>query len=354
MGTDRQRVTLEGSPGGPLQVERLEHDLATMWKSASDRAGGTAVSRACGSTLVALSCGADPDLDEWVQEISRHHPCRAIRVETASRGEAPLSASAGAVCHLRPGGEGLICAEEIRIQVREEALDRLPSAVRSLAVGDLPFVLFAPDPAARDGEAFSGILADADVAIVDSRRLDDLDAEGRPAVRDLAWSRGSALRRATALGVGGLPLDLLDGLREVRIAHGGDGPVPAAAHLLAGWLASRLGLVVSDSVGPERVLGREGDGGTIRLSFQRVPGPDDPLGLVLSLDGKSGVEVRLADSGRSARISGPDRERDVALRRRGRAERVIDEIHRHRPDPAYLASLPLARAIGGAGGERPT
>jgi len=114
-----QRVTLEGSASGPLQVARLEHDLAAMWKTASERAGGTAVSRACSSTLVALAGDLGSELDPLVQAISRRHPCRVIRVERVAGGDAPLEASAGAVCHLRSGGEGLICGEEIRIGVRE-------------------------------------------------------------------------------------------------------------------------------------------------------------------------------------------------------------------------------------------
>ena len=88
------RVSLKGSSGGPLQVARIEHDLASMWKSASTRTGGSAVSRACASTLVALNASDTAGGDEWVDEISRQHPCRVIRVDSVKRGAAPLTASA--------------------------------------------------------------------------------------------------------------------------------------------------------------------------------------------------------------------------------------------------------------------
>ena len=319
-------ITLEGSSGGPLDVERIERELAAMWKSASSRAGGAATYRACASTCVAVFPGPEArDLEDWVLEIARRHPCRLIRVEPLDSKEPTLTASSRALCHLRSGGEGLICVEEIRLRCADSAVNRLPSAVRSLAIGGLPLVLFAPIPATRRHPAFHVASRDADVVIVDSRALDDLTLEESGTARDLAWSRGAPLREAAAWAADVPEIRELAG-RGARILYGGDG-VPAGAALLGGWLASRLGLE------PER-----------DLSFEPARGATEgPVGLVLG--GTEGPEARIEMGPHGARVQAPGIDREVALRQRDRADQVIDEIHRHHPDPLYCDALPLSRKI---------
>ena len=341
-----ERWALEGSHGGPLQVARIERDLAAMWKTATSRTGGTAVSRACASTLVVL-CGEGGarDADNWVQEISRRHPCRVIVTETKPRATTPLEASAGAVCHLRPGGEGLICVEVIRIAAREDRVEALPSVVRSLAVGGLPLVLLAPDAIARRDPAFRRIAADADVVIVDSQCPADLLLDDADDARDLAWSRGSEIRGALARAAGSAGATrVLDSPRQVRIEHGGSAGVPASAMLLAGWLAVRLRL---EPTGPDAGGGvrMRRAGGTIgsRMTFQPAGGEDDaPVAVTVS--GEAGaLEVRIDPEGAGAMVTTGAGCRRVALVSRTRAERVIREIHQHAPDPAFRAAQEMAR-----------
>ena len=342
------RLTLKGSRGGPLQVARIERDLASMWKSASTRTGGAPVSRACASTLVALDAGDTAGGDEWVGEISRQHPCRVIRVDSVKRGAAALTASAGAVCHLRSGVEGMICVEEIRIQVLQEALDRLPSVIRSLAIGGLPLVLFAP--ADRRNPAFPGVAADADVSIVDSWFAADLDLADSAQVRDLAWARGSSLRRALSQGLAtAAGREVLDSLRQIRIDHGGRGPLPAAALLFAGWFAAELDLTPGRGAGREiRLAPKHRRGTGCSLTFHDSSGEtEEPVGVHLQGDAGE-LEVRLLPGRVAATIRDIRSERRIALRRRSRAQRVIDEIHRHRPEAGYVEVLPLACGIARA------
>jgi len=318
-----------------------------MWKTASERAGGTAVSRACSSTLVALAGDLGSELDPLVQAISRRHPCRVIRVERVPGGDAPLEASAGAVCHLRPGGEGLICGEEIRIGVREEASRLLPSAVRSLAVGGLPLVLFAPEPVSRRRGAFRALAADADMAVVESRGPEDLEMESPIPVRDLAWSRGGELRRAVALAADACPECTTESVEEIRIEHGGGGAVPASAILVAAWIVSRLGLTLAPSPAKGRTLALQAAGrpDAARLAFRSSPGPTDAAGVVLRTTEGANIEARLSSDGGTAQLAGPGIEREIVLRRRSVAEMVIDEIHGHGPDPSFEAAMPIAREI---------
>lgn len=345
------RLTLEGSAAAPLDVERLERDLAAMWKSASSRAGGTAVSRACSATLIALHPpAAGPGEEDLVTAISRRQPCRVLRVDAAAPGDPPLAASAGAVCHLRPDGQGLICAEEIRISVRPEAEDRLASALRSLALGGLPVILLALGPAARRCLAFATAIADVHRVIVDSDAAPDLAEVPPPGFRDLAWARGSALRRALAVaGEDPGTASLVETLASVQVYYGGEGAAPASALLLAAWIAAaaRLGAVEARPAEGGVLALRRPDGGAARLALRsEVAGAAGPITAILEAADGRRIEAGLLAKGAGARLSGPFGSRAVTLRRVDRADEVIDEIRRRDPAPGWRLALPLAREIG--------
>jgi len=349
-----ERLTLAGSSGGPLDVERLERDLASMWKSASDRAAGTAVSRACSSTLVALfPPAAPPGEEELVAALSRRHPCRVLRVERSEAANPPLGASAGAVCHLRADGQGLICTEEIRIAVSPGAEDRIPSAVRSLSLGGLPVVLLALDSAVLASPEFEATAADAHCIIVESADAADLARRRPVGSRDLAWSRGAALRRAVAAAADDrAAAQVMQGCERLEIRYGGDSAVPAAALLLAGWIAAAGGRteIGRDAAGSGSLtLRRAASTQTTRCEFRPDRGgPGGVLGIVaLDSDGRQ-LQVTAAPGAATARIEGPAGSRLVTLRPRDRADEVIDEIHRHLPPPAFAAALACARSLAQA------
>jgi glucose-6-phosphate dehydrogenase assembly protein OpcA len=337
-----EQWTLAGSRGGPLDVARLERDLASMWKTATARTGGTAVSRACASTLAVVS--GEPgaaDAERWVQAISRRHPCRVIQIELRP-GPGGLEASAGAVCHLRPGSEGLICVEVIRVIAGGGSADLLPSVVRSLAIGGLPLVLLAADAAAREAPACARMAADADLTVVDSRRAADLARGDAHAVRDLAWSRTAAMRRALACGAERHDVaGVLASLREVWVAHGGPAEPSPPAVLFAGWLAAGLGLEPDGRADGAVALRREG--AACRLRFEGRPGGDDGPGALRLIGTVGEVDVLLEPA--CARVMCAAGRRTVALRPADPAGSVIREVHRHEPDPAYLRSLSPAREM---------
>jgi glucose-6-phosphate dehydrogenase assembly protein OpcA len=335
-----ERLTLAGTAGGPLEVERLERDLASMWKAASDRSGGTAVSRACSSTLIALyPPPARPGADEVVAALSRRHPCRVLRVERGDPNGPPLSASAEAVCHLRGDRQGLICTEEIRIVVAPGAEERIPSAVRSLSLGGLPVVLLALEAAVLGTREFEATAADAHCVVVESTCAADLAPERPAGTRDLAWSRGADLRRA--LGVAAADraaYEVLQRTVRLEIRFGGAAAPPAAALLLAGWFAATSGRTGSEAEGPGRMP---------RVEFRPEPGCTAGLqGIAAFDDGGRRVQVTLPAGARAAAIEGPGGSRLVTLRPRDRADEVIEEIHRHLPPPAFAAALACARALG--------
>lgn len=350
-----ERVTLAGSAGGPLDVERLERDLASMWKAASDRTGGTAVSRACSSTLIALfPPPAPPGTEEIVAALSRRHPCRVLRVERGDAGGPPLTASAGAVCHLRGDGQGLICTEEIRIVVAPGAEERIPSAVRSLSLGGLPVVLLALDPAALATREFAATAADAHCVVVESASARDLVAERPAGARDLAWSHGAALRRALAVAADDrTAAQVLEQSVRIEVQYGGDGAPPAAALLLAGWVAAVSGrtAIGRDEAPPRAATVRRpastGSASAARCEFHPRPGgPSGLRGIAAFDEGGRRVQATLDAGAHAAAIEGPAGTWRMTLRPRDRADEVIEEIHRHLPPPAFAAALACARALG--------
>lgn len=334
--------SLEGSAPAALQIGRIERDLSAMWKTATTRTGGTAVSRACSSTLALLCAAADAEeAARRVQAISRLHPTRALVLQLNPGADPPLQASAGAVCHLRGDGRGLICAEVIHVSADPGAEARLPSVVRSLAVGGLPLALLAPDPGLRSGAAFRELERDADVVIVESRRPAELPASEETFVRDLAWSASADLRRALATAARHPAAQAaLASPHAVRVGRP-SGPLTAATVLLAGWIAARLGLEPGAPEGPDRVLARQ-DGPDCRIDLA----PDGPALRIESASGHIEVHLDAGDPLALVDVSG-SRVR-VALRPQGFAERVVQELHQHEPNPAHRAALPPARRIARA------
>ncbi|MGD8377082.1 MAG: glucose-6-phosphate dehydrogenase assembly protein OpcA [Acidobacteriota bacterium] len=334
--------SLEGSAPAALRIDRIERDLAAMWKSATTRTGGTAVSRACSSTLAVLCAAGDAEeASRRVRTISRLHPTRALVLELQPGADPPLEASAGAVCHLRGDGRGLICAEVIQVTADPGAEARLPSVVRSLAVGGLPLALLVTAPGLRSGPAFREISRDADVVIVESGSPADLPGSEDTSVRDLAWSASTDRRRALATAARHpAARTVLTAPRTVRVGRP-SGPLTAATVLLAGWIAARLGLEPGATDGPDRVLART-ETRTCRIDLA-------PGGPALRIEGASGeIEMHLDAGDHLARVEVPGSQVRVALRPQSFADRVIQELHQHEPNPAHRAALPLGRRIARA------
>ena len=150
-------TTLASRSQEPIDVMAVERELAAMWRAASpagaegsaesaesaESAGTQAqaerppVLRACRTNLVVLG---EPT-PSYVDEVTLRHPARLITVGTAAESAAQaLSAHVSALCHWGSGG-GLVCSERIAIAVGAGAESRVASAIRSLAVGDLPIVV---------------------------------------------------------------------------------------------------------------------------------------------------------------------------------------------------------------------
>src|SRR5204862_5855233 len=159
-----------------------------------------------------------------------------------------------------PAGEGrAICTETIRIRLKGNRAIAPASVVEPLFLPDLPVFLRWRGVPDFGGAAFESMLGVVDRLIVDSTEWPDLRASyaqlvgvfERVAVSDIAWARTSRWRRQLASLWPGIA-----DVKKIRVTG-----TAAQAHLLGGWLRSRLQHAVEVEHEPsDRLIGVELDG----------------------------------------------------------------------------------------------
>jgi glucose-6-phosphate dehydrogenase assembly protein OpcA len=202
---------------------------------------------------------------EWVEAVedvlaglAERHPSRTIVLfpqpeeEDGLEGEVEID--------VFPVGEGRqVCTETIRIRLKGGRAAAPASVVQPLFLPDLPAFLRWRGVPAFGESYFEGLVDVVDRLIVDSTEWPDLPTSYGPltgifdrvAVSDIAWARTSRWRQQLA--------SLWPGIADVeRVRVTG---TAAQAHLLAGWLRSRLGREVGLEHEPsDRLIGVEVDG----------------------------------------------------------------------------------------------
>ena len=178
---------------------------------------------------------------------------------------------------IHPVGEGrAICTETIRVRLKGRRATAPASVVEPLLLPDLPaFLRWRGLPPFGESQ-FEGLIDVADRLIVDSTEWPDLPRSyerlpqifDRVAVSDIAWARTSRWRPQLA--------SLWPGIADVRrIKVTG---TEAQAHLLAGWLRSRLAHPVELEHEPsDRLVGVEVDGEPTPFPPGDPPNPADLL-----------------------------------------------------------------------------
>ena len=202
---------------------------------------------------------------EWVEAaedvlagLAERHPSRTIVLfpqpdeEDGLEGEVEID--------VFPVGDGRqICTETIRIRLKGSRAAAPASVVQPLFLPDLPVFLRWRGVLAFGLEYFEGLIDVVDRLIVDSTEWPDLPASyGRlagifdhVAVSDIAWARTSRWRPQLAS-----LWPEIAGVERIRVTG-----TAAQAHLLAGWLRSRLQRAVDLEHEPsDRLAGVEIDG----------------------------------------------------------------------------------------------
>jgi glucose-6-phosphate dehydrogenase assembly protein OpcA len=203
--------------------------------------------------------------EEWVEAaedvltgLAERHPSRTIVLIPQPHEEDGLEGNVDVDVY--PIGDGrAICTETIRLRLKGRRASAPASVVEPLLLPDLPaFLRWRGLPPFGEPE-FEGLVNVVDRLIVDSTEWPDLPASyrrlpeifDRVAVSDIAWARTSRWRPQLA--------SLWPGIADVkRIRVTG---TAAQAHLLAGWLRSRLQHGVELEHDPsDRLVGVELDG----------------------------------------------------------------------------------------------
>jgi len=375
--TGQEFILLGPSGSRPFQAAEVEAELRGMWRSAGTDGAtqGHPVYRAALANLVVPLDTRDLErLTPVLVELARRHPSRLFLVELCEGpAETPLRARVTALCHLRPRGGGVVCSEQIVLQATPDGEPLLPSAVRSLLVGDLPVIVLdvhaGPDRAWIDDLAL-----DADLLLGDSALEDSLDAaasfwgslgrRGTGRVHDVAWARLLPWREVLAELFDSPALaGTLSTIEEVRIEHAPglrDEPSPPAL-LLAGWLAGRLRWKVGRREGD--ALRLSSTHGAVRVAFRAAPEADartvarlrirsgPPRAATLEVEPRGREPAALVTlSRREPGAAGAEasERRYVPFRYRDFATCIVTEVHRHAPNPVLEEAVACATALLGA------
>lgn len=250
------------------------------------------ITRVCMSNLIVYcdSKAAAARLPEEIDTIVQQHPARALLLigdekQTGNDIEAHVSA----YCHVVGAGRR-VCSEFVTVAANGGAVQRLPSTVRSLLVGDLPTALWwaTPTPPPLGGKMFEELSAMAGQVIYESLGwLDPVhdmiatanwaarDPEGQ-IIADLSWRRLKPWRRIISQGldptvVPGAQLYVSD----VYMEHGPHG-LPQA-WLLVSWLARRLGWQPTQGKvkgGTEITWGFLSPRNPVKVTIRRLPEGD--------------------------------------------------------------------------------
>jgi glucose-6-phosphate dehydrogenase assembly protein OpcA len=307
---------------------------------------------------------------EWTGEIAnrlrgvgRYHASRLVVLAYEPRRERldarVMIASEGAAAP----GELALLHETVVVELGDRHLDDLLTIADPLVVTDLPTLLWSPH---GHHEIVTELLALAQAVLLDSvegpvarEALDHACELSKQAyVVDLAWLRSTPWRERVAATFDPMWLRReLDAISRVTVRH--HPASTAAATLLVGWLASRLGWHTGSLQGDgDALVGTTHGAGhdvAIRLEAApelQVPGLED-----LTLETASGLQLRLSRGKGGLRAQrrwprSPDRpdgeEREWTLMGASRGETgVLGEGIRQAllRDPTYLPALQAAQAL---------
>jgi Glucose-6-phosphate dehydrogenase subunit len=223
--------------GEDVTIAQIERELARL-RTESSEEGAQPNLRTSVMTHIAW---APP---EWrgaaevtLAGMAERHPSRTLLLVPRPDELEGLDAHVSVRCF--PVGDRAVCGEVIELTLRGKRTSAPASIVLPLLISDLPvFCRWRGEPQWEAPE-FGQLVGIVDRLIVDSTEWPDLPAAygrlaelfSRVVVSDIAWERTERWRSLLA--------SLWPGVGEVRAirVHG----TRAQAHLLAGWLRSRLG-----------------------------------------------------------------------------------------------------------------
>jgi glucose-6-phosphate dehydrogenase assembly protein OpcA len=272
--------------GTDVSIAKIERELARL-RDASAHEGAQPNLRTSVMTHIAWVPPVwQSKAEETLAGMAERHPSRTLLLVPKPDEPDGLDALVSVRCF--PIGDRAICGEVIELTLRGNRAAAPASLVLPLLIADLPvFLRWRGQPPWRTNE-LEQLVDIVDRLIVDSTEWEDVPgayadlAELFPlvAVSDIAWERTERWRSLLASlwpGIGSV--------RSIRV-HG----TPAQAHLLAGWLRSRLGHDVEVDVDPhERLEGVDLDGEPAAFPPGAPPNASDVLSAQLDRFGRDRV-----------------------------------------------------------------
>jgi hypothetical protein len=220
--------------------------------------------------------------------LAERHPSRTILLLPEPDGEDGLDAEVSLHAFTMPGVEQNVCSEIIELRLRGDRTRAPASIVTPLLIADLPAFLRWRGRPPFGEEPFEQLIDVADRLIVDSTEWPDLPAAydeltgifDRIAVSDIAWARTSRWRAQLAS-----LWPEIAGVERIHVRG-----TAAQAHLLAGWLRSRLGREIElDNTAADRLEGVDVDGEPAPFPPGDPPAPSDLLSDELDRYGRDSI-----------------------------------------------------------------
>jgi glucose-6-phosphate dehydrogenase assembly protein OpcA len=261
----------------------------------------------------------------------------------------------------------------VLLRARERSMDRLPFAVRSLLIGDLPTNLWwaSPEPPPLAGPLLYDLAESAQQLVYDSQgwidphrgvaatsswltRFERQPGQGRWRVAsDLNWRRLKFWRRllAQALDPSSEP-GAAESITDVLVEHGPHAVTQAWE--LVGWLAARLSWRVQAArvqPGVEMSWQVTTPHGSLHLRIVRLPeGPSEVrrVRIACMLGGKAGALNCLIEEGhRLAAVPEgvPGAARTVNFQEQTLAQLVSRQLSDREPDPVFRESMAVAQVF---------
>lgn len=255
-------------------IAQIEHELARL-RDESAEEGAQPNLRTSVMTHIAW---VPPDwqgaAEETLAGMKERHPSRTLLLFPRPDEPDGLDARVSVPCFSI--GSRCVCGEVVELTLRGNRVTAPASIVLPLLISDLPvFCRWRGEPE-WDAPEFAQLLGVVDRLVVDSTEWDDLPAPyarlaalfDEVAVSDIAWDRTERWRSLLA--------SLWPGIAEVRTIRVRG--TAAQAHLLAGWLTSRLGHRVELELDArERLEGIDLDGEPAPFPPGRPPEASDVL-----------------------------------------------------------------------------
>ncbi len=363
-----------------IDVGKLEKELAAMWQPAKGEDGATSeagVTRVCVLNLMVYAAHHEDraEIDQILDEVAGQTPSRAILlVADRDAAAAKLEAYVSTRCQTSSKGAKQVCGEQVTIEASGPVLETVSTAIEPLLMPDVPVFLWWKDIPHYEDKLFNRLVDLSDRVVIDSLAFDHPHEDiqrlaeiirSRPQfmlVSDINWGRMTAWRTLLA-SFWDVPeyrtqLDQIDSVvveyDPPDIAHE---QIAAQALLVTGWLAARLGWMISaegaSADGAGQRIGAQGLGGRqISIEFRAAldrEGHDGMLASVTLRAGQGAGEFSVAVNEAGTKLSteahvGTAREieRVLAYEQKSEGQRLSRELGLLMRDKIYEQAVAAA------------